>query len=446
MARPGENSAPMLPQEIIRTKRDGGELSGDEIASFVRGLTQGTVSEGQAAAFAMAVFFNGMNQSERIALTRAMRDSGAVLAWPKNDFPGPVLDKHSTGGVGDNVSLILAPMLAACGAFVPMISGRGLGHTGGTLDKLESIPGYSTSPSLELFQETVRSAGCAIVGQTEDLAPADRRLYAIRDVTATVESIPLIATSIMSKKLAAGLDALVLDVKVGSGAFMRSLPEARELAQALSRIGNDSGLRTSALLTDMDEPLGPVAGNALEVLAAIEFLKGAPMPRLQEVVMALGAELLVNSGLDPDEDEARRKLSASLSSGRASEHFRAMVSGLGGPADLIENPNLYLPRAAVLKPVLPPVSGRVSAIDTRQLGLAVIVLGGGRSHPAADIDHAVGLSGIMGRNGDVQADIPLAMIHARDEASAERAAAIVRSAYVIGEGAPAAPMIRERIV
>jgi thymidine phosphorylase len=435
----------LLPQEIIRKKRDGCELSSEEINAFISGLTDRSVSEGQAAAFAMAVFFTGMSRNERVALTLAMRDSGAVLAWPKDDFPGPVLDKHSTGGVGDNVSLMLAPMLAACGAFVPMISGRGLGHTGGTLDKLESIPGYGTSPSLELFQETVRRAGCAIIGQTEDLAPADRRLYAIRDVTATVESIPLIAASILSKKLAAGLDALVLDVKIGSGAFMRTLPEARDLARALVEIGQGAGLRISALLTDMNEPLASVAGNALEILTAIEFLKGAPMPRLNDVVMALGVELLTNSNLAATDDEARERLSTSLASGRAAEHFRAMVAGMGGPADLLENPDLYLSQAPVLKPVFAKTSGKVSAIDTRQLGLAVIVLGGGRSHPDADIDHAVGLSGLTGQNGDVRPNTPLAMIHARDEASAEKAAAMVRSAYVIGEAVRAGPLIYERI-
>jgi thymidine phosphorylase len=435
----------LLPQEIIRKKRDGGDLSAEEIRAFIGGLTSGTVSEGQAAAFAMAVFFRGMSASERIALTLAMRDSGTVLSWSKDDFHGPVLDKHSTGGIGDNVSLMLAPMLAACGAFVPMISGRGLGHTGGTLDKLESIPGYSTSPSLASFQETLRTAGCAIIGQTDDLAPADRRLYAIRDVTATVESIPLIAASILSKKLAAGLDALVLDVKVGTGAFMQSFTDARHLAAALVEIGNGAGLKTSALLTDMDEPLAPVAGNALEVLAAIEFLKGGPMPRLNEVVMALGAELLTTTGLAANDGDARRKLSSMLASGKAAEHFRAMVQGLGGPADLLENPNLYLPKAPVLRPVLAETAGRVSTIDARQLGLAVIVLGGGRSHPDADIDHAVGLSGLMGRNSEVRADVPLAMIHARDEATAERALAMVRSAYGIGEGVTAPPIVRERI-
>jgi thymidine phosphorylase len=435
----------ILPQEIIRKKRDGGELSGEEIKAFIEGLTSGTVSEGQAAAFAMAVFFQGMSPSERIALTLAMRDSGAVLSWSRDDFPGPILDKHSTGGIGDNVSLMLAPMLAACGAFVPMISGRGLGHTGGTLDKLESIPGYSTSPSLASLKQTLRTAGCAIIGQTDDLAPADRRLYAIRDVTGTVESVSLIATSILSKKLAAGLDALVLDVKVGTGAFMQSLSDARHLAVTLVEIGNGAGLRTSALLTDMDEPLAPVAGNALEVLAAIEFLKGVPMPRLSEVVMALGAELLKNAGLAANDGDGRRKLSEALASGRAAEHFRAMVQSLGGPADLLENPNLYLPSTPVLKPVLAETAGRVSAIDARQLGLAVILLGGGRSHPDADIDHSVGLSGLMGRNSEVRADVPLAMIHARDEATADKAAAMVRSAYAIGEGVPVPPIIRDRI-
>ena len=291
----------MLTQEIIRRKRDRQALSADEIGAMIGGIAGGSVSEGQAAAFAMAVFFNGMSAEECVCLTEAMRDSGTVLTWPELGDMGPVVDKHSTGGVGDNVSLMLAPMLAAAGACVPMISGRGLGHTGGTLDKLDSIPGYASQPGIDLFRQTVRDAGCAIIGQTEDLAPADRRLYAIRDVTATVESIPLITASILSKKLAAGLDALVLDVKTGSGAFMTDEDDAIALARSLVDTANGAGLKTSALITDIDEPLADAAGNAVEVLSAVDYLTGAKRdPRLHEVVLALGAELLRLSSLAAD--------------------------------------------------------------------------------------------------------------------------------------------------
>ncbi len=260
-----------LPQEIIRDKRDGRTLADADIGDFIRGLTEERVTEGQAAAFAMAVFFRGLTLDERVALTRAMRDSGRVLAW---DLPGPILDKHSTGGVGDTVSLVLAPLVAACGGFVPMISGRGLGHTGGTLDKLASIPGYDVAPGLDRFRAVVREAGCAIIGQTGDLAPADRRLYAIRDVTGTVESLDLITASILSKKLAAGLDGLVMDVKAGSGAFMAGIDEARDLGRSIVTVANAAGLPTRALLTDMDAPLASAAGNAVEVGYAVDYLTG----------------------------------------------------------------------------------------------------------------------------------------------------------------------------
>ncbi len=279
-----------LPQEIIRLKRDGLRLSEAEIAQFIAGLASGAVTEGQAAAFAMAVFFRGMDLTERIALTRAMTLSGETLDWRAPDLPGPVLDKHSTGGVGDNVSLMLAPMLAACGAFVPMISGRGLGHTGGTLDKLDSIPGYVTQPDLVTFKRVVREAGCAIIGQTDALAPADRRLYAIRDVTATVESVALITASILSKKLAAGLEGLVMDVKTGSGAFMPTLEGARELAESIATVATGAGLPTVSLITDMNEPLASAAGNAVEVKNAVDFLVGRRRDaRLHRVTLALGA-------------------------------------------------------------------------------------------------------------------------------------------------------------
>jgi thymidine phosphorylase len=290
-------------QELIRRKRDGGALADAELHWLVDGITDGTITDGQAAAFAMAVFFRDLEPRERVTLTQAMTSSGAVLDW---DLPGAVVDKHSTGGVGDKVSLILAPLLAACGAYVPMISGRGLGHTGGTLDKLDAIPGYDSRPPLDRLRAVVADAGCAIVGQTAELAPADRRLYALRDATGTVESIPLIVASILSKKLAAGLDALVMDVKFGSGAFMAERADADELARALVEVAGGAGLETVALLTDMDQVLGSSAGNALEVLESVEYLTGAARePRLHEVTLALAASLLVQGGLQGDEDAAR---------------------------------------------------------------------------------------------------------------------------------------------
>jgi thymidine phosphorylase len=432
----------MLPQEIIRRKRDGGELSRQEIGEFIRWLTDGAVSEGQAAAFAMAVFFRGLTVSERLALTLAMRDSGTVLSWADQRLPGPVVDKHSTGGVGDTVSLMLAPMLAACGACVPMISGRGLGHTGGTLDKLDAIPGYRSEPSIALFRRAVAEAGCAIVGQTAELAPADKRLYAIRDVTGTVESEPLIVASILAKKLAAGLDALVMDVKTGCGAFMAGEAEAGSLAQALVETAEGAGLRASALLTDMNEPLGRAAGNALEVASAIRYLTGAERDwRLHEVTLALGAELLVATRLAGTPEDGRRRLEAALAGGAAAERFQRMVAALGGPADLVERPGRHLKPAPLVRAVRSPQRGRVAAIDTRALGLAVVLLGGGRRQPGEAIDHAVGLSRIAGIGADAQEE-PLCLLHAREEASASQAEALIVGAYRIGEaGRSRAPVL-----
>src|SRR5262245_59520867 len=322
----------MLPQEIIRRKRDGRALSEAEIGFFIRGIADGSIAEGQVAAFAMAVFHCGMSEEETVALTRHMTGSGRRLHWHDLDLPGPVLDKHSTGGVGDKVSLMLAPIVAAAGGFVPMISGRGLGHTGGTLDKLASIPGYRTHVDPEEFRRVVREVGCAIIGQTEDLAPADRRLYAVRDVTATVESIPLITASILSKKLAAGLDGLVMDVKFGSGAFADSLDMARDLAESIVTTGQGAGLPTAALLTDMHQPLGRSAGNALEAAEALAFLQDdeARDPRLQEVVLALAGEMLVLGGLARDLEEGQAKAAAKLADGSAREVFARMVAALSG--------------------------------------------------------------------------------------------------------------------
>jgi thymidine phosphorylase len=419
----------VLPQEVIRRKRDGGELVAAEIEQFVAGLVNGAVSEGQAAALAMAIYFNGMVLAERVALTLAMTRSGVVLSW--DDLDGPVVDKHSTGGVGDTVSLMLAPAVAACGAFVPMISGRGLGHTGGTLDKMGSIPGYDAVPARETFRRVVRDVGCAIIGQTDDLAPADKRLYAIRDVTATVESVPLITASILSKKLAAGLDGLAMDVKFGNGAFMTSREDAQELADALVEVAVGAGLPTKAVLTDMNQPLASAAGNAVEVIYAIDYLTGVRRePRMHDVVVTLGAEMLVLASLASDSDDGRAKIEAALD-GAAVERFAEMVTALGGPSDLVEHPHNHLGQAEVQAAAAAGRAGRVSAIDTRAVGLAVVTLGGGRTRPQDPIDPAVGLTELAEIGADVGDDRPLAIVHARTTEQAELAAEQLRAAYTI---------------
>jgi thymidine phosphorylase len=436
----------ILPQEIIRKKRDGGTLGEAEISAFIAGLTSGAVTDMQASAFAMAVFFNGMARAEAVALTQAMMRSGDVLDWSALGLDGPVLDKHSTGGVGDLVSLILAPAVAACGGYVPMISGRGLGHTGGTLDKLDSIPGYVSQPDNALFRKVVADVGCAIIGQTGDLAPADKKLYAIRDVTATVESVPLITASILSKKLAAGLQGLVMDVKTGSGAFMPTLETSAELAESIVAVANGAGLKTSALITDMNEPLAPAAGNAVEVMNAIENLTGRRNDRrLMRVTVALGGELLITAGLAKDRDEGRARIRAAISSGRAADKFTEMVAALGGPASLLERPQKHLPAAPIIRAVKAERGGVVAAIDTRRVGLAVVALGGGRTRAADPIDHAVGLTSLISLGADVTAGMPLAMIHARTEEGYERAAADVRAAYRFGERPEERPLIYRKV-
>ena len=424
-----------LTQEIIAAKRDGAELSDADIRQLIAGLPDGSVSEGQAAAFAMAVYFNGMNERERVALTLAMRDSGTVLRW--DDLPGPALDKHSTGGVGDTVSLPLAAAVAACGGHVPMISGRGLGHTGGTLDKLDAVPGYVTQPGIELFRKVVREAGCAIIGQTADLAPADKRLYAIRDVTATVESIPLITASILSKKLAEGLQALVLDVKAGNGAFMARNRDAVALAKSLVEVANGAGLATSALITAMDQPLASAAGNALEVVNPVDFLTGrARDPRLAEVTLALAGEMLVAAGLAATHRDAQRRAQDALDGGAAAETFGRMVTALGGPAGFVDDCRRFLPAAPVMRAVPATRAGFVSAIETREIGLAVVALGGGRTRPHDAIDPAVGVNDLVAVCTEIAVGEPLAIVHARNEADAEEAVAAVRAAYVIAEDRP----------
>ena len=419
-----------LPQEVIAKKRDGKKLTGEEISLFIDGFTKGRVSDAQAAAFAMAVYFQQMDIDERIYLTMAMRDSGDVLRW---DLDGPVLDKHSTGGVGDNVSLMLAPILAACDTYVPMISGRGLGHTGGTLDKFDAIPGYCTTPDNTLFHKTVSEVGCAIIGQTDNLAPADRALYALRDVTATVENISLITASILSKKLAAGLDALILDVKCGSGAFMKTFDEAENLARSLVRVANGAGMKTSSLITDMNQPLASAAGNALEMQNAVQFLTGDfTDSRLGEVTLELAARALVMAKRADDEKQGRALAERVVKSGRAVEKFSKMVSTLGGPADFVDNMHKYLVPAPVIRDVFVAKPGVISSIDTRKIGMAVVELGGGRTLPTDRIDLRVGFDNLAFIGSETDHTRPVARVHARDEESAARASHMLDEAYETG--------------
>ena len=436
-----------LPQEIIRKKRNGEALSTQEIQFFVQGITNNTIGEGQIAALAMAVYFKDMTMDERVALTCAMRDSGMVLTWDHLNLGGPIVDKHSTGGVGDVVSLMLGPMVAACGGFVPMISGRGLGHTGGTLDKLDAIPGYQTSVDNDRFLKVVKEAGVAIIGQTGDLAPADKRIYAVRDITATVESVAMITGSILSKKLASGLEALVMDVKVGSGAFMPTFEASEELAKSIVAVANGAGCRTSALLTDMNQVLASSAGNAVEVREAVRYLTGEYRnPRIHEVTRALCAEMLISAGLASDERDARTKLQAVLDNGKAAEIFGRMVTGLGGPADFMERYDVYLPKAAIVRPVFAANSGFVTAMDTRELGLAVVAMGGGRRAAGDKLDYAVGLTDFIRLGQSVDADKPIAMIHAQTEEQYAQAASMVQAAVRIGGERPEAlPEVYRRI-
>lgn len=428
---------------IIAAIRDRRSPSAEDLRWFAAGLASGAVTDAQAGAFAMAVLLNGLGEAGRVALTQAMRDSGEVLRW---DLAGPVVDKHSTGGIGDCTSLLLAPALAVCGVFVPMISGRGLGHTGGTLDKLEAIPGFRTGLSEEQLRRQIGEIRCAIVAASGEIAPADKRLYAVRDVTSTVESIDLITASILSKKLAAGLGALVLDVKVGSGAFMHEMDRAEALAQALVKTANGAGCRTSALITDMDQPLANAAGNALEVIAVMETLTGSAVnARLRDVTCALGGEVLALSGVATDAAEGEGMIAEALESGAAAEQFGRMVAAQGGPVDFVSRWADRLPAAPVVRDVPCAAGGVIAAIDGFTLGEAVVHLGGGRLRDGDRVNPAVGLSALAGLGKVMQPGASLAQVHAASEGDAARAIAAVQAAYGLAETAPEVPLIHKRI-
>lgn len=432
----------MDARRIIASLRRGASPSKAELGWFARGLADGSVSDAQAGAFAMAVVLKGLGPDGRVALTEGMRDSGRILNW---DLPGPVLDKHSTGGVGDCVSLLLAPVLAACGAFVPMISGRGLGHTGGTLDKLAAIPGVQTDVDEARLRQITRDVGCAIVGASADIAPADRRLYAVRDVTATIDSIDLITASILSKKLSAGLGGLILDVKCGSGAFMKTPDAAKDLASALVATGKGAGCPTQALITDMDQPLAPALGNAVEVALCMEVLAGNTVvaPRLYDLTVALASALLQMQGTE--EANATDQVTVALSSGAAMGRFAQMIAALGGPPDMAEDWRTHLPKAPVVGAVTAPHSGVVAAIDGEALGLAVVALGGGRRVETDKINPAVGLTEVVELGTKLQRGDPLCQLHAADEDSALAAAEAVRSAITIADAGPTSPLIIDRV-
>jgi len=422
----------MLPQEIIRKKRDGHPLSDSEIQYYIEGIANGSISESHIAAFCMAVIFKGMSVEETFSLTDQMVKSGDKLNW--KDLDGPVVDKHSTGGVGDKVSLMLAPIVASCGIYNPMISGRGLGHTGGTLDKLESIPEYNTTPDNSLFHSVVKNVGCAIIGQTANLAPADKVIYGVRDVTATVESVPLITASILSKKVAAGLDGLVMDIKTGNGAFAENLDFARNVGNSIIQVAKQFGMKTSAMITDMNQPLGDTIGNALEIKEVIDYLTDVRQEsRLHEVVLALAAEMLVVAGLVDSTDKGIQKAKDVLDNGHAAETFEKMVSELGGLNDILKNSDSHFKSASVVKPIPASQSGYVSEIDTRAVGLAVVELGGGRKKASDSIDHSVGFTHVLGLGEKVEAGQALGYVHAQNEDQANLSIQMVNDAYSISD-------------
>lgn len=430
----------VIPQEIIRLKRDGQALDAQAINGFVSGLVDGNFSDSQVGAMAMAIFQQGMSLDERVDFTKAMMHSGDVLSW--HDFDGPIVDKHSTGGVGDKVSFMLAAIVSACGGYVPMISGRGLGHTGGTADKLESIAGFNVQPSISEFKRIVKDVGVAIISQTDNLAPADKRLYSIRDVTATVESIPLITASILSKKLAAGLDTLVMDVKVGNGAMMNNLADAKALADSIVSVANGAGVKTQAIITDMNQVLGTSAGNALEMYETAKYLTGKQRePRLHKVVQSLASAMLINTNLASTEKDAHEKIEQVLRSGLAAEVFDRMIAALGGPTNFIEKPWDSMTKANVIIGVKAAQHGYIATMDTRAVGMSVVGLGGGRTAPTQKVDHTVGFDRILPLGVQVNRGEVIARVHAKDEDSANAAVAQFNSALSYSEESPELPPV-----
>jgi thymidine phosphorylase len=423
-----------LPQEIIRRKRDGHALSVDEIYCFVSGLVDGQFNDAQVGSMAMAIFQQGMNTEEIVSLTKQMMNSGDVLTWPELDRP--VVDKHSTGGVGDKVSFMLAVIVAACGAYVPMISGRGLGHTGGTSDKLESIEGFNVQPTITKFKQTVKELGVAIISQTDNLAPADKRLYGIRDITGTVESIPLITASILSKKLSAGLDALVMDVKVGNGAMMQDMASAQALAQSIVNVANGAGVKTQAIITDMNQVLGSTAGNALEMYETVKYLNGSLRePRLHKVVTELGSAMLINTGIVDSQKKALAKIEQVLASGEAAELFNKMIYAFGGPSDYMENPWAAMRKAEVITEIIAPQHGYISGMQTRDIGMAVVGMKGGRTVNGQQIDHSVGFDRILPVGTLVNRGDVIARVHSSNVSSSEQAGEQYLSSITFSEQA-----------
>lgn len=414
-----------LPQEIIKNKRDNIPLTSEEINWFIKGVASHSIADAQISAFAMAVFFNKLSKEELVALTLAMRDSGEVLTW--EDLDGPIVDKHSTGGVGDLISFPLAAIVVSCGGYVPMLAGRGLGHTGGTLDKLDSIPGYNTTPDLETFRKVVKGVGGAIIGQTAEIAPADKRMYSVRDITATTESLELITSSILSKKLAAGLQSLVMDVKTGNGAFLTEYEESIKLAESIASIGNGAGCKTTALITCMNQPITDAAGNAIEIVASMRYLEGQKVPkRLDEVVKTLAVHMLTSAGLASDEADAINKVNYALTSGKALETFGRMLAALGADRKILENYQQLLPKANFVKDVFPKEAGFLSRIDTKKLGLTLVILGGGRTKVDDKIDYSVGFTSIASLGERVDSNRPLLTVHAKSEEDYNRVAPIIQ--------------------
>ena len=427
----------MRPQDVIRKKRDGQSLSRDEIDFFIAGVTSGRIADYQVSALLMAIYLNGMDQSEQQALTEAMLNSGNILDF--SDIPKPKADKHSTGGVGDKTSVIIAPLVAACGVCVPMISGRGLGHTGGTLDKLESIPGYRVNLSANEFKQVLEQVGYAMAGQTAEIAPADKKMYALRDATATVEAIPLIVASIISKKGAAGLDAMIIDVKVGNGAFMREESRATELAHALVSTGNSCGIKTRALLTDMNQPLGSAVGNSLEVEECIRLLRGEAREAAQPVLdlsLELSAHMLLLANVDQSIEAAHERLRAVLESGQALECLRRNIEAQGGDPRVCDDPATFLPLVSETIKVESPRSGYITRVETTEIGHAIAAIGGGRVRIEDTIDPTVGFTSELKIGDKVKAGDAIGVVYCADAASGHDAAKRIQAAYHIGEEPP----------